>query len=106
MATKLRKVQKKKYFFLNGRPFTPPPLPLFLARPLREELFFRLPFKKVRQKSENLNFQEHFKLSEKRSLKPYCKIPQKWIIRFEFKTINFKPCLKILLLDPNSAQKY
>ena len=32
-----KKIQKK--FFLNGRPFTPPPL-ILMARPVREELFF------------------------------------------------------------------
>ena len=36
-----KKGLNKKYFFFNGRPFTPPPL--LMARPLREELFFRLP---------------------------------------------------------------
>ena len=31
---------KKSYFFLNGRPFNPPPL--LIARPLREEFFLQL----------------------------------------------------------------
>ena len=37
----LEKKIQKSFFFLNGPAFTPPPL--LMARPLREELFLRLP---------------------------------------------------------------
>ena len=40
MATKFFLTSSKKVIFFNGRPFTTPP-PLLMARPLREELFFR-----------------------------------------------------------------
>jgi len=38
-----KKNVKQKYFFLNGPALYPPPL--LIARPLKEELFLRLPLK-------------------------------------------------------------